>query len=461
MTAGDTTVRLWDTRAFADPAIVLQGNFVRSVSYDSTGGRVLALGGSGSATLWNAETGKEIRAIGSDKELGELQSARFDPDGARFVTAARGARIVVDGKQLNSSAVRIWNAATGAEMLALGHHRLDATDARFLGDGRRLLTVSDGVRTSFTWESNTNRKTSEAADRDIGLTRIWDAATGALKVTLGGAVSRDFSPIVSADGGRLVGVYENEHDLHLVETATGSDIAVLKGHQGKITSAAFSPDGHLVVTTDQEGVAILWDGATGELLASFDKFETTCQASAFGPDSKTLAIAAGSSAYLFDAETRTAGKALRGHEREITALAFSPDGTRILSGSRDKLAALWDVATGKALAYYRGHAGPITQVVYRTDGRQVATASEDGTARLWPVDIFAAVERLRPRELTAEGAAGVMGWIQSSQRATSAEARHLSGAWHADGAAASHRRSAGSRARRGGSRRSAESGRRA
>ncbi len=402
MTAGDTTVRLWDTLAFADPAIVLESNGVRWLAYDSTGGRVLGLGGNGSARIWDAETGKEIRAIGNFKALGELQSARFDPDGARIVTAARGASIVVDGKEVNSSAVHVWNAATGAEIVVLRDHRIDATDARFLGDGPRLLTISEGSRTSYTWDSNGNRKVSEASDDDTGLTRIWNAASGALEVTLRGAVSRDIAPAVSADGRRIVVVYESEQDLHLVDANSGNDIAVLKGHHAKITSAAFSPDGRRVVTTDQEGVAMLWDGATGEFLATFDKFETACQGSAFDPDSKTLAIIAGPSVYLFDAATRLPGKALRGHEGLVTAVAFSPDGSRLLTGSRDKLAALWDVASGKPLAYYRGHSGPITQVTYRPDGRQVATTSEDGTARLWPVDLISAIERFRPRELTAE-----------------------------------------------------------
>ncbi len=310
ITAGDTTVRLWNTRAFADPAIMLQSNSVRSVSYDAAGHRVLTANADGSAQLWNAETGK--------------------------------------------------------------------------------------------LESNVNRKVSDSSVLDSGVTRIRAGAGGAREVTLRGAVSQDFAPVVSSDGRRLVVVYGNDHDLHLVDATSGSDIALLKGHQGKITSAAFRPDGRLVVTTDQQGVAILWDGATGELLATFEKFETASHASAFSPDSKILAIAAGPSAYLFNAETRTAGKVLRGHEREITALAFSPDGTRILTGSRDNLAALWDVASGKPLAYYRGHSGPIIQAAYRRDGRQVATTSEDGTARLWPVDLFSAVERLRPRELTAE-----------------------------------------------------------
>ena len=114
MTAGDTTVRIWDTRAFADPAIILPTSDVRSLSYDPAGQRVLTAGFS-SAQLWDAKTGKELKAIGSYKQLGELQAARFDGDGGRIVTAARSAHIVVDGKEINSSAVHVWNAATGGD----------------------------------------------------------------------------------------------------------------------------------------------------------------------------------------------------------------------------------------------------------------------------------------------------------------------------------------------------------
>ena len=306
MTAGDTTVRIWDTRAFADPAIILPTSDVRSLSYDPAGQRVLTAGFS-SAQLWDAKTGKELKAIGSYKQLGELQAARFDGDGGRIVTAARSAHIVVDGKEINSSAVHVWNAATGAEIKSLRDHRVDATDARFLGDGPRLLTVSDGIRTSFRWDSDTVGKVSSADDRDVGLTRIWDASTGALAVTLGGAVSSDLAPAVSADGRRLVVVYGSDHDLHLVDATSGKSIAPLKGHSAKITSAIFNPDGARIATTDQQGVAILWDGVTGELLARFDRFEPACQTSAFSPDSKTIAIAAGASCAPFrrrDAHSR-------------------------------------------------------------------------------------------------------------------------------------------------------------
>lgn len=160
MTAGDTTVRLWDTLAFADPAIVLESNGVRWLAYDSTGGRVLGLGGNGSARIWDAETGKEIRAIGNFKALGELQSARFDPDGARIVTAAHGASIVVDGKEVNSSAVHVWNAATGGDRgAARSPNRRNgrSISRRWTAVAHDIRGVSHFVHLGFQWESQGQR----------------------------------------------------------------------------------------------------------------------------------------------------------------------------------------------------------------------------------------------------------------------------------------------------------------
>ena len=70
------------------------------------------------------------------------------------------------------------------------------------------------------------------------------------------------------------------------------------------------------------------------------------------------------------------------HQDAVENVAFSPDGARILTASRDKTAKLWDAASGKLIASF-GHQGRVLQGVFSPDGTRILTASADGTAKLW------------------------------------------------------------------------------
>ncbi|QEL13456.1 WD40 repeat domain-containing protein [Limnoglobus roseus] len=74
---------------------------------------------------------------------------------------------------------------------------------------------------------------------------------------------------------------------------------------------------------------------------------------------------------------------LNGHTDSVTAVAFSPDGSRIVTGSEDKTARVWDAKTGTELLALMGHSEELFSVAFSPDGSRVATGSRDGTARIW------------------------------------------------------------------------------
>jgi WD40 repeat protein len=74
---------------------------------------------------------------------------------------------------------------------------------------------------------------------------------------------------------------------------------------------------------------------------------------------------------------------LEGHRGRVNSLAFSPDGTLLVSGSDDDDVRLWTVATGRLAKTLRGHKKWVNGVAFSPDGQIVGSGSSDGTIRLW------------------------------------------------------------------------------
>ena len=106
---------------------------------------------------------------------------------------------------------------------------------------------------------------------------------------------------------------------------------------------------------------------------------------AWSPDRTRLAVGGTAGIWVYDASTGDEVSLITGHSFRVNAVAFSPDGTTLASGSRDDTVRLWDVATGQEKSILTGHRYDVEAVAFSPDGLTLASGSRDGTVRVWDV----------------------------------------------------------------------------
>ena len=151
---------------------------------------------------------------------------------------------------------------------------------------------------------------------------------------------------------------------------------------GVLAQVAYSPDGRHMATCGAQR-ASLWDVESGNCIRTFKGHTKHVMSVTFSPDgTRVLTGSFDNTAKLWDAATGTCIQTFTGHSDWIWSVAFSPDGKRVLTGSKDKTAKLWDAVTGNCIRTFKGHAYIVTSVAFSPDGTRVLTGSADKTAKL-------------------------------------------------------------------------------
>ncbi|AEE54178.1 hypothetical protein [Haliscomenobacter hydrossis] len=120
----------------------------------------------------------------------------------------------------------------------------------------------------------------------------------------------------------------------------------------------------------------------------FQGFDDTILALAFSPDSTKILTGSGNAiATLWDIKTGKCEQLFIQHTASIWAAIFSPDGKKILTGGADQIAILWDIETGKAEKIFENeHTKPIYALAFSPNGANILTGSKDGTVKLWNIE---------------------------------------------------------------------------
>ena len=266
------------------------------------------------------------------------------------------------------SLLLLWNLSASAQqprLVAPIGHTSKINTVAFSPDGKKVVTGADDNTAS-----------------------IWDPVSGKLLAVLAGH-KKEITRVSFSPNGLYILTSSNDETARLWEARTGKP---LRSFETTGTDAVFSPDSKKIVTS---GVlsSMLWDIETGENIFEFTgSTEPGTGFNIFSPDGKQLISLPDlndeytnddNKAELFNTETGEPIQQLTGHKGVISVAAFSINGERIGTGSKDGSIIIWNGKTSKVLLRPEGHKFEITSLEFSPDGKYFLSASGDNTAKVW------------------------------------------------------------------------------
>ncbi|KAG8717546.1 hypothetical protein FRC09_014097 [Ceratobasidium sp. 395] len=427
------------------PATVdLSANDISHFAYSPNSNLIAFFGESNDVTIWNTRAGRREASIGGTQT--GLSSVAFSHDGLHVILGYvdgtvciwdtqthemvgeplrchSGGRIVSvacspDGDHIAAGSsdnnIYVWNRRTGQIVASLLGHTSWVQSVAYSPDGVYIASCS-GEGTLCIWTAYSSQKLVHELSNPAG-----------------GTHSVTFSP----DGAYIASGSE-KHTICIWNAHTGDLVGEpLRGHGGWVTSVHYSPSGsHLASGSMHDGTVCIWDPLAGQLVTRLlqDRGDDSISWASYSLDSEqVLACSSRGTLYIWDSSVVEAGvqtcfnnpvdvehalhrglddtpdnlcvanrvedvdqthapqavdKSPEGHHEAVTALAYSPDGACIVSGSEDCTLCIWDVRTGRMVGQpLEGHTERISSVSFSPDGTRVVSGSLDKTIRIWDVD---------------------------------------------------------------------------
>lgn len=343
----DGDVRLWSPLTGVDRGVLsLRGLQLLGLSWRPDGKRLIAPSDTaGTLTIWDIDAQQVAGSL--QLAQGVVTAMAYSDSGNLLATGgATGSvrvHILDQDREINLSG----GAPTSGYIDFLSDTQLvaisDAGQVVIIDltaqNQPRLLEGMEGV--ALTLAVSLDRRLI-AAGNERGDVVLWDAQTFELQRTLGGLDGPVFDLAFSRDSARLAGVTNrpaNRPEIDVWDVITGDEVASYRGHSAQITGMDILVAANLVASASSDGTLTLWEASSGREVRSIQA----------GPD-----------------------------QRWFSALAFSPNGAQLVTGSLAGELSFWNPQSGELISTINLSSGSILALNFRADGGQIAVSTRDG-----------------------------------------------------------------------------------
>lgn len=355
------------------------GDAVLSIAYSPDGSVLASASKDGTVKIWNLANGREQLSYRRHNQ--PVRAVAWDPKG-QFVVSAGGPEI------------HLWNPKDGQLIRSWKRHNRPVNGLAVRPDGQRIASGGDD-RTVVIWDVQSDKPVAEFTSKEI------EASVQSLVWSPNGQLLAWVE-----SGGNSAGtlrVYEPE-----AEAGKRLRFASLV-HQSGAYQVAYAPDGQHLATCG-ERVARLFvapkvggmtDGSFGTRRHEYSGHGGLVTALAFSPDGHYLATgSADKMIRIWNVGTPARPwRVFQGHDDQISSLSFAPDGQTLASASLDQSVRLWSIPLVDSHRQFVGHARPVWSAAIRPDGQQLASGAADRQVILWDAATGAVQHRLQGHRL--------------------------------------------------------------
>lgn len=360
--SGDQTIRLWDASSGEElRTLTGHGKPVLSVTFSPDGTRIASGGWDQSIRLWDVSSGKALRTLMG--HIGDVTSVVFGPDGSRIVSGS------------GDETIKVWDTGSNEELFTLqvrtGQADLgpdDMTDGHITGLG----LSEDGVEVTWAIED--------------GVVKRWNPVTGRLDMIELRATGRKTIGPVTFNRLSTQAAFSDMDALRVLNISDGSmtERFSRNNEMDFVRHAVLSPDETRIACLLHSGKLEIWEIASRQQLLEKSPGNGSFTCVAFSPDGS--AVVTGNSdgeVEITDVALHSTRKLGDGWTPIAGGVAFSPDGTRIVSGDTEENIRLWDALSHREIPIMDGGRSETLVVAFSPDGTRIASGGIDGTIRLW------------------------------------------------------------------------------
>jgi WD40 repeat protein/serine/threonine protein kinase len=400
-------IRLWDA-ASGEPLGTLEGHtsWICELIFSADGRWLYSASGDQTIRIWDVGQRRCLATLRGSRD--EVYGLALSPDGATLASAGKG------------GGVAFWNARPRPEeesprLIALGKSGRSA----FAPAGRVLAAPREGTVSLFDLETSEEIEQIPALGADVwtvaysadgallasgsrsGEIRVWSCAERRLLCELDDP-NAGLRPWRFRADGRWLLSGSGAGKVMWWDTLTWQAVRTFTVEP--LRGAAVSPDSRLLAVGARTGAVRWLNAETGELLAeSRVAHRHPVAGMAFSEDrSRAASVAEDGTLAIWDSSSFQLIDVFKGHMLGAHAVAFSPDGRRLATGSGGRQAVkLWDVSTHRELMTMPGQGSLFSFVAFSPDGTWLAACNREGELHLWRAPSWEEIEAAEKRPESA------------------------------------------------------------